>query len=261
MAWGVQGMRVTLEDNKTGETLVIEQKPDGKISCLEKSDRSRTKRTDHKAEKPESSSEDSTGKAAKSATEKKDKASSAAGPADEKSGSPKPAKSAKRQTPGRRGSSLKWSPVKDHGYHGFRAPSGGGYFKVLKAKTTQWALFFEPPGADARHVGCFGKEEPAKRKAQELHDKGWPASEVRGVTAEDIARACPAPEGDGRKTRMKRETKTEKKAETTTSTTPTAPAANDPPPPSVGEAEKDKELMGSFTAELDSVLDEDEEDE
>lgn len=258
MAWGVQGMRVTLEDTKTGETLVIEQKPDGKISCLEKPDRSRAKRAERKDEKPAAPSEETTGKAAKEekpAAEKAERPDSAAKPG----GGPRPAKSTKRQASARRGSSLKWSPVKDHGYHGFRAPSGGGYFKVLKAKTTQWALFFEPPGADARHVGCFGKEEPAKTKAQELHDKGWPASEVRGVTAEDIARACPAPEGEGRRTRMKRETKIETKAETTT---PAAPAATpEPPPADASVAEKDKELMGSFTSELDSVLDEEEEDE
>lgn len=53
---------------------------------------------------------------------------------------------------------------------------------------------------------------------------------------------------------MQRETKTEPKAETPK---PAAPeAANEPPPPSAGEAEKDKELMGSFTSELENVLDE-----
>jgi len=252
VAWGTQGIKVTLEDTKTGEKLVIE--PDGKINCQEKSDRSKAKQTERKTDKPESSS-------GAAATEKAGaKANPAAKPASEKSGgAAKPAKSVTRKAAARRGTSLKWSPVKDHGYHGFRAPSGGGYFKVLKAKATQWALFFEPSGADARHVGCFGKEDPAKTKAQELHDKGWPANEVRGVTAEDVARACPAPESEGktegRRPRMQRETKTETKAETPT--TPAAPAAaNEPPPPSASEAEKDKELMGSFTGELDNVLDE-----
>lgn len=257
MAWGVQGIKVTLEDTKTGERLVIE--PDGKVNCLEKPDRPRAKPTERTADKAKSS--DAT------PAEKPDtKSGSAKAPAGEKPGG-SAAKSVKRKTPARpRSSSLKWSPVKDHGYHGFRAPSGGGYFKVLKAKATQWALFFEPAGADARHVGCFGKEDPAKAKAQELHDKGWPASEVRGVTAEDVARACPAPEGEteGRRTRVKRESKSETKTEPTTSPTPPTPAptaAPTSPPPGASEAEKDKELMGSFTAELDSVLDEDEEGE
>lgn len=247
MAWGVQGIKVTLEDTKTGEKLVIE--PDGKINCKEKPDKPKAKQTEQKTEKPEAAATEKAGA----------KASSAAKPASEKSGgAAKPEKSVTRKPPVRRGTSLKWSPVKDHGYHGFRAPSGGGYFKVLKAKATQWALFFEPSGADARHVGCFGKEDPAKTKAQELHDKGWPASEIRGVTAEDVARACPAPgaEGktEGRRTRMKRETKTETKAETPT--TPAAPAAANEPPPSASEAEKDKELLASFPGELEDVLDE-----
>jgi len=251
MAWGVQGIKVTLEDTKTGEKLVIE--PDGKVNCKDKPDKSKAKQNERKTEKRESSEAAATEKAGA-------KASSAAKPASEKSdGAAKPAKSVTRKAPARRGTSLKWSPVKDHGYHGFRAPSGGGYFKVLKAKATQWALFFEPAGADARHVGCFGKEDPAKTKAQELHDKGWPASEIRGVTAEDVARACPVPEAEkkteGGRTRMKRETKTETTAETPTA--PAAPpAANEPQPPSAGEAETDKELLGSFTSELGNVLDE-----
>lgn len=255
MAWGVQGIKVTLEDTKTGERLVIE--PDGKVNCLEKPDRSGAKRTERRSEKRDSSAD------ATAAEKNGAKPSKAAELAGEKAGgATRAAKSAKRPSSARRSTSLKWSPVKDHGYHGFRAPSGGGYFKVLKAKATQWALFFEPAGADARHVGCFSKEDPAKTKAQELHDRGWPASEVRGVTAEDVARACPAPEaeGEGRKTRMKRETKTESKAATTTPAT-SAPAASEPSPPGASEAEKDKELMGSFTSELDSVLDEDEEGE
>lgn len=244
MVWGVQGIKVTLEDKKTGEKLVIE--PDGKINCKEKSDKSK-EQTQRKAERPEAAESAANGKTAT-------KSGSTAKPASEKSsGAAKPAKSVTRKGPARRGTSLKWSPVKDHGYHGFRAPSGGGYFKVLKAKATQWALFFEPSGADARHVGCFSKEDPAKTKAQELHDKGWPASEIRGVTAEDVARACPMPGAEekmeGRRTKMQRETKT------TAETPPAAPAKE--PPPSASEAEKDKELMASFpTGDLDNMLDE-----
>lgn len=255
MAWGVQGIKVTLEDTKTGERLVID--PDGKVNCLERPDRPRPKPTERKAGKAESSD---TAPAEKSEA----KSGSAKKPADERSGG-SAAKTVNRKTSSRpRSSSLKWSPVKDHGYHGFRAPSGGGYFKVLKAKATQWALFFEPAGADARHVGCFGKEDPAKTKAQELHDKGWPASEVRGVTAEDVARACPAPEGggEGRRTRMKRDTRTETTTETAAPTTPAAPAAApETPPPSTSEAAKDKELMGSFTDALDNTLDQAEDEE
>lgn len=274
MAWGVQGMRVTLEDTKTGETLVIEQNPDGKIACQEKSSHSRAKHSEQKK------GEGDVPPAANTAPKTTGKSSSAAKPNGEKPVSgenekPASSKPTRRMSSPRRSTSLKWSPVQDHGYHGFRAPSGGGFFKVLKAKASQWALFFEPAGADARHVGCFAKEDPAKTKAQELHDKGWPASEVRGVTAEDVARACPVPdsEGSGRRTRMKRETTTETKPETT----PAAPAAAAkpepasappaaPPPASTPaaageETKKDKELMDNFTGGLENMLDEDGEDE
>ena len=33
MKWGVQQVRVTLEDSESGETVVIEQSPDGRVKC------------------------------------------------------------------------------------------------------------------------------------------------------------------------------------------------------------------------------------
>ena len=45
MAWGLRKMEVTLEDKATGETLRLEQGPDGKVSCEEKSGKSKTKPT------------------------------------------------------------------------------------------------------------------------------------------------------------------------------------------------------------------------
>jgi hypothetical protein len=126
----------------------------------------------------------------------------------------------------------------DHGFSGFKAPSAGGQFKLLKAKSTQWALFYELKGTDARKVGCFRKEVDAKVKAQALHDAGWPGNESDGsVTADDLAGACPINEKE--ESTMKPEKKTEPKS-------PTPEPA--PAPASKTEAEQDKELMGSFTS-------------
>ena len=73
------------------------------------------------------------------------------------------------------------------------------------------------------------------------------------VTAADLANACPADKGE--ESKMKPEKKADAKPPTPDSEP--APATT---PASKGEAEQDKELMGSFTSELDSVLDEDEDD-
>ena len=77
-----------------------------------------------------------------------------------------------------------------------------------------------------------------------------------GDLAADLAGACPANE-KGENSKMNRETKAESKPPTPEPQPAPAPV---PEPVSKTEAEQDKELMGSFAAELDSVLDEDEDD-
>jgi hypothetical protein len=240
VAWGLKKMEVTLEDQATGETLRLEQGPDGKVSCEEKGKgKAKPANTAAKpAAKPSTETKTSTAKpptAAKGAPKKGDKPSGAS----------------TRPPPKRKATSLVWAPCVDHGFSGFKAPSAGGQFKLLKAKNTQWALFYELKGTDARKVGCFKKEVDAKVKAQALHDAGWPGSESDGgVTASDLANACPSNES-AEKSKMKPEQKTEAKSPTPEPTPTPAPGS---------EAEQDKELMGSFASELDNVLNEDEDD-
>ncbi len=242
MAWGLKKVEVTLEDQATGETLRLEQGPDGNVSYEEKSSKTKAKpaKTEHKpAAKP-----------AEKPAEKPSKASRT-DPVGPKKGE-KPSGSAKTATR-RKATSLAWAPCMDHGFSGFKASSAGGQFKLLKAKSTQWALFYELKGTDARKVGCFRKEVDAKVKAQALHDAGWPGNESDGnVTADDLAGACPINEKE-EESKMKPEKKTETKS-------PTPDPAPAPAPASKAEVEQDNELMGSFTRELDSVLDEDEDD-
>ena len=250
MAWGLRKMEVTLEDKATGETLRLEQGPDGKVSCEEKSGKVKTKpaSTEHRAEKPAAPPRAET----KAAAAKPESAKAAERPGEKPSKATNAKRSAKRKR-----TSLVWTPCVDHGFHGFKAPSAGGQFKLLKSSTTQWALFYELRGTDARKAGCFGKENDARVKAQALHDAGWPANESDGsVTAADLAGACPMPSNEKGE---EPEVKAEKKK---TAAKPTAPepAPTPTPAPSKSEAEQDKELMGSFTGELESVLDEEEDD-
>ncbi len=230
--WGLRQIRLTLKDDETGEEVVIDQGPDRKAGAPEKPKPPKeTRRADAKppararADKPPADAKGDKPSRSAATTVKDGKAGNS------------------RKGPSRK--SLVWTPVKDYGYQGFTAPSGGGKFKLLKAQNTQWALFFELKGTDARKVGCFGNDNKAKARAQELHDEGWPANEKSGeVNEADLAQACPMPnEGKRREPKVK-------KPETTTDN-PT------PEPPSATEAEQDKELMGSFSRELDNVLDED----
>lgn len=247
-------MEVTLEDKATGETLRLEQGPDGKVSCEEKSGKAKTKptSTEHQPAKPAAPPKAET----KTAAAKPGPTKAAEKPGEK----PNKATSAKRSAKRKR-TSLVWTPCVDHGFHGFKAPSAGGQFKLLKSSTTQWALFYELRGTDARKAGCFGKENDARVKAQALHDAGWPANESDGsVTAADLAGACPIPSNEkGEEPEMKTEPrKTEPKK---TAAKPSAPEPAPPAPaPSKSEAEQDKELMGSFTGELENVLDEEEDD-
>lgn len=243
MAWGLRKMEVTLEDKATGETLRLEQGPDGKVSCEEKSGKSKTKptSTESRAAKP----------AAPPSVETKTAAAKS-----EPAKAQKPSKGTSAKRSAKRKTSLVWTPCVDHGFHGFKAPSAGGQFKLLKSSTTQWALFYEMRGTDARKAGCFSKELEGRVKAQAYHDEGWPGNESDGsVTAADLAGACPIPSDEkGEEPEMKAEKKK-------TAAKPSAPEpAPSPAPPSKSEAEQDKELMGSFTSELDNVLDAEEDD-
>jgi hypothetical protein len=96
-------------------------------------------------------------------------------------------------TPRRRASSLEWKPTKDAGYEGFVARSEGGQFKVLRAKGSMWALFFERVGVKAEPLGCYMTLDKGKVRAQALHDKGMPVPEVQPITAVEIVQVCPAP--------------------------------------------------------------------
>ena len=267
MKWGLQHVKVTLEESESGEVVVIEQNSDGRITCApvkgkgraaNSAPRSRTAVEAHaRKESPpataDESDEDAVEVEAEPKTTTKAKAGAKSKATKKSHGAHKVAK------PGRRDTALAWEPVRDHGYHGFAAGSGAGQFKVLIAKGSQWALFYELQGTNPKDIGCFLTERKAKEHAQKLHDAGWPESEFGPVTAGQVATACPAPGPQREQSstpRGKRKPKPEEKenAMPTTEEKPAAtPAAE---PPSKADAEKDKALLGSLKNELKSLLDE-----
>ena len=274
MKWGLQHVKVTLEESDSGEVVVIEQSSDGRITCVParggkvRAANSAPRRgakggagaakdsapaeTEH--EEVDGEPEPEAVVAPKAADKRKTQA---------KAKSAKAAKAAKKpgggdNKSGRRDTALAWEPVRDHDYEGFAAGSAAGQFKALITKGSQWALFYELGGTWPKHVGCFRTEAKAKERAQELHDAGWPESEFGPVTAGQVATACPAPgpqREPGSATRGKRKTKAENKEDIvpTTEDKPATPAAE---PASKADAEKDKALLGSLKNELKSLLDE-----
>ncbi|HRI10115.1 MAG TPA: hypothetical protein PKW35_19975, partial [Nannocystaceae bacterium] len=255
---GVQQVRVTLEDSESGETVVIEQSPDGRVKC----EGAKARRGERAANTPPAAAEAKTAREPETKADKAKPARKRAAKEAGETGPPKPRASRKPEpapepaptpTPG---TALEWSPVKDHEYDGFAAPSAAGQFKVLISKNSQWALFYELKGTWPKHIACFAKLDNAKLRAQELHDAGWPESEFGPITAGQVARACPAPTRAKSKgtDKGKDEEETMKKPKAEEKPTAAPPSAEPPQMP------QDKELLTSFASDLDAVLDEDEDD-
>ena len=212
MKWALQHVKVTLQESDSGETLVIEQRPDGKVSC--KSDKPSGEAVDKrkKAEEAEptkkgaAKSDNPPEKAAKvdkpaGKPAKADKSEDRPGKADKSEDKPtrsepaktkdKPEKAQADKPRTRRPKSLEWTPITKRKYDGFAARSGSGHFEALHAKDSQWALFYKHPEADSRHLGCFPNFDKAREAAQAHNDRGVP--EPEGITEEKVILLCPMP--------------------------------------------------------------------
>ena len=186
--WGIQHVKIELE-NEQGERLVIDQEPGGRVTCHEPGGRTpggaktpAPKPASSKAE-PAKPAEEPTKAGARTAPRRAAKPETATKAAKPKSEGRKPGR--------RRASSLEWKPVKDTGYHGFAAKSEGGAYKLLKARNSQWALFFERPPEKTAPLGCFKEDAPGRVKAQELHDSGTYRVESDPITEYRIINVCP----------------------------------------------------------------------
>jgi hypothetical protein len=188
--WGLQHVKVTLEESDSGEVVVIEQSSDGRITCVparggkgraansaprrgpKAADAGRAAEDEHEEADAEPEPEPVVAPRATDKRKAQAKAKSA------KSAKTKPTKKPESgDHKPRRITALEWHPVQDHNYHGFAAPSGAGQFKVLITNGSQWALFYELQGTWPKDIRCFLTEGKAKKHAQELHDAGWPESE------------------------------------------------------------------------------------
>jgi hypothetical protein len=274
--WGLQHVKVTLEESDSGEVVVIEQNSDGHITCVPARGKGRAANAAPRrvgkveAEAPAANEPEAADKADDEA-EDVEPEEVAAKAADRRKATPKARSRAKAKPTkprgggkktGSRDTALTWEPVQDHDYEGFAARSAAGQFKALITKGSQWALFYELKGTWPKHIGCFRTEGKAKARAQELHDAGWPESEFGPVTAGQVATACPAPGAQREQSsapRGKRKSRAEEKEDAmpTTEEKPATPTAE---PASKTDDEKDKGLMDSFRGELDKMLDEDEDD-
>ena len=213
MKWGVQQVRVTLESD-SGETLVVEQRPDGSVVCEPASkDKSAGKATPKPAEPPKAEKPPAKAKADEPAkapkadkpptrAPKADKPPTRAPKADKPPTRAPKAKPAKPAKPGKlavkqpraaaAGESLDWHEFTDSGYTGIGALVRHGVYKALRAKTAAtYALFFETVNQPPHHIGCFRTLDDVKKRAQQIHDSGWPPH--RSVTTAEVEGACPAP--------------------------------------------------------------------
>ena len=260
MKWGLQHVKVTLEESDSGEVVVIEQSSDGRITCVParggkgRAAANSAPRRGPRATKDEHEDVEPEPVVAPKATDKRK--------AQAKAKSAKPPKPTKKpgsgdNKPGRRVTALEWHPVQDHNYHGFAAPSGAGQFKVLITKGSQWALFYELQGIRPKDIRCVLTESKAKKHAQELHDAGWPESEFGPVTAGQVANACPAPAREQASApRGKRKTKAETKEDAMPTTEEKPAVTQAAEPASKADAEKDEALLGSLKNELKSLMEE-----
>ena len=314
MKWDVEHVRVTLEDRESGERLIIEQDSEGRVTCateaesghesssttesaaakvekapagqaaVKESEKAAKKKTAKKAAKKtakktaKKAAKKTTKKAAKKTAVKRTAAKKTAKKATKKTTKEDEAKaSSEKSVPAsgaKRGTSLAWKAVRDHGYEGFAASSGAGVFKILLTRSNQWALFLEQPGVMPHHHGCFGDLEEAKARAQAIHDE-VSQGRIEGVTAGQIAEACPVPEESKEKAVPKKAAKksTAKKSTTTAKQTTTKKkttakdTAEEPPEKAASSREethdtaaRDRELTESFAGAVKiglSELDED----
>lgn len=259
MKWGLQHVKVTLEEQDSGETVVIEQSSDGRVKCEPGKSGKAERAANSTPRTREAKIEEPAAKPDKPRAERRRENKKPDGrPAGGTKSRAQKSKAGDKPAASRRSTSLEWVPVRDYKYNGFAADSGGGQFKALIAEGSIWALFYEVREIVLKQLGCFSKLNDAKKEAQRYHDEGWPEAEFGTVTAGRIAKFCPAPRAgdkdEEKKEAMKKTPKTEEKK--TQEKPPPAPA----PAASKTETEQDRELLASFTSELERGLDEDEDD-
>lgn len=209
MKWGVQHVKVTLEEEDTGETVVIEQRCEpGKRASKPAAQRSAPREpTRERTREPEPAAETNS---PREPAAQKPAVSRETQPANE---GPLERRQANRA---RKTSTLEWKATRDAGFDGFLARSGSGQFKVLNNGV--WALFFERRNELPERLGCYKKLPIAKEQAQRLHDRGMRESEI---TPDQVNTFCP-PDATADDPPARSERKAKKDPEPPSETTNTA---------------------------------------
>jgi len=167
---------------------------------------------------------------------------------------------------GKRGD-LGWEETTEEGRSGIFARWGKGQFKILHAGNDTYALFYEWDGGKWERLACGGAEELMKIAASRAEEEipGPPVTTLNleharllcGTTAPREAakeRQESAVQESGRRERRPRTTTRVREAAAPVQPTETPAVPIPAPPPADETASMDKELMSSFTSELENVL-------
>ncbi len=251
MKWGLQHVKVTLEEEETGETVVIEQQANGTVRCEpgKRASKPAAERPAPREASRERSREPATERSAPAhepvaETKSTPREPAAAKPAPRE---PEPANEGpperRQANRARKTSTLEWKATRDAGYDGFFARSGSGQFKVLNNGV--WALFFERRNELPERLGCYRKLPAAKEVAQRLHDRGMRESEI---TPEQVNAFCPPDASmDDPPPRGERKPKKE----------PEAPSEAPQKKPEAHSATDEEEALRSLRAQVKSLVTDD----
>ena len=164
--------------------------------------------------------------------------------------------------PGAGPGGLEWSETRDAGNRAIVAPWQEGHFKILRAGSGVYALFYEYERGGYEQLACGKPDELKQVASARTSGKGQRVTEA---LARGACNTCaPAPAEPAANESPKRSPRaTVRAAEPVPEPTPApepipAPAPAEPIPPT-SDAARDAELMSGFRKELAGIFDEDDE--
>lgn len=167
--------------------------------------------------------------------------------------------------PGAGPGGLEWTETRDAGNRAIVAPWQEGHFKILRAGSGVYALFYEYERGGYEQLAC-GKPDDLKQVASARTSSGK-GQRVTEALARGACNTCaPAPAEPAANESPKRSPRASvRAAEPSPEPTPAqdpvpvpAPAPAEPTPPT-SDASRDAELMSGFRKELAGIFDEDDE--
>ena len=155
--------------------------------------------------------------------------------------------------PGAGPGGLEWTETRDAGNRAIVAPWQEGHFKILRAGSGVYALFYEYERGGYEQLAC-GKPDELKQVAS-ARTTGT-GQRVTEALARGACNTCtPAAANDRPERTPKPATVAAEPTEPVPPAPPSTPPADPPPPPS--DTARDAELMSGFRKELAGIFDED----